>query len=163
MVRRSARLVGSGAGPTFRLGWRQRALTLGLSRMIDRQDSPHKQLESTVAVAVRRPCRGGGRARPPALSRPTNWQTCLSGPVPPLSPPASAIPSTWRSPTARTPAGSPRRHRGWLRQALPAGGRAVALREVDGMARHHPVDLPARRGPCSSSTSWPAGEAFPGT
>ena len=32
----------------------------------------------------------------------------------------------------------------------PASGRVVALREVDGLARHHPGDLPARRGRASS-------------
>ena len=47
----------------------------------------------------------------------------------------SAIPSTWRSPTARAPVGSPRRHRRQPRHALPAGDRVVALREVVGMAR----------------------------
>jgi hypothetical protein len=58
---------------------------------------------------------------------------------------ASAIPSTWRSPTARRPGGSPRRNRRPTRSALPLGRRVVALREVGGMARL-PLHLPTVAG-----------------
>ena len=45
------------------------------------------------------------------------------------------IPSTWRSPTARRPGGSPRRHRRPCSPALPPGRRVVALGEVVGVPR----------------------------
>ena len=58
----------------------------------------------------------------------------------------SAIPSTCRRPAAWPLVGSPRRTRRRPSHARPTGGHVVALREVDGMARPHPGDLPARRG-----------------
>ena len=64
------------------------------------------------------------------------------------APGSCGIPSTWRSPTARRPGGSPRRNRRpILVQLCPRARRVVALGEVDGVSRSgHPGDLPARRG-----------------
>ena len=57
------------------------------------------------------------------------------------------IPSTWRSPTARHPGGSPRRNRCLARLALPPGCRAVALGEVSGMPHPaHTRPSPAHAG-----------------
>ena len=67
-----------------------------------------------------------------------SWLQIWSRPgyPPTLAPPASAIPSTWRSPTARSTAGSIRHDRVRPRPALArAVGRVVALREVVRTAR----------------------------
>jgi hypothetical protein len=59
------------------------------------------------------------------------------------------IPSTWRSPTARRPGGSPRRDRQWPRVALPPGRRVVAL--GGGRRDATPCPYPAQ----SRSRWWP--------
>ena len=57
----------------------------------------------------------------------------------------SAIPSTWRSPTARQPESSISPSRRQACQALPSGCGVVALWEVDGMP--HPAHPTAHRQP----------------
>jgi hypothetical protein len=97
---------------------------------------------SSVSVAFR--CwvvsDGPGTAQT-AHTRPRNDLGSLPRSLP------SAIPSTWRSPTARTPVGGPLAAAGRPTHAPPTGGRVVAPPGGRrGGTGRHPVDLPARRG-----------------
>lgn len=68
------------------------------------------------------------------------------------------IPSTWRSPTARRPGGSPRCNRQPGSAALPPGRRVVALRGGRrGVALRHPRDAarPARAYTCFQGVAGP--------
>jgi hypothetical protein len=73
------------------------------------------------------------------------WEVARGEPSGSIGMGPCGIPSTWRSPTARRPGGSPRRDWRRSRGTLPLGRRVVALGEVDGMP--HPVH-PGPVPPC---------------
>ncbi len=136
--------------PTYR--WRPAAAP---SR---KRSSLGLELRGRLSLGTRLSWRGGGpdlgvdpAAGVPSLTAVDRRQWPMNGPSWPV---ARRTPAAFQVPSRRPGAARPR-GRSWAALdayrtrptgALPTRGRVVALREVVGMARPHPGDLPARRG-----------------